>query len=80
MEKIPRIGVGVIIKKRGKVLLIKRKNSHGDGTWAFVGGHLEFGETPAECAKREVFEEVGIKIKNVKTTVFTNDFFKKEKK
>ena len=80
MDKIPRVGIGVIIRNKGKVLLIKRKNSHGDGTWAFVGGHLEFGESPEVCAKREVFEEVEIKIKNPRVTVFTNDFFKKEKK
>jgi 8-oxo-dGTP diphosphatase len=42
--KRPKVGVGVIIKKDGKVLMGKRKNAHGDGTWSFTGGHLEFGE------------------------------------
>jgi 8-oxo-dGTP diphosphatase len=49
--KFPRVGVGVIIIKNNKVLLLKRKASHGIGTWAFVGGHLEFNETLEECAK-----------------------------
>lgn len=30
-------------------------------TWETQGGHIENGETPLECAKRELFEESGIK-------------------
>lgn len=80
MENLPKVGIGTIITKGKKVLLLKRKGSHGEGTWAFVGGHLEFGETPEACAKREVFEEIGIKIKNPKAVAFTNDLFPKENK
>ena len=59
-EKIPRVGLAVIIKKEGKVLLGKRKNSHGNNTWNFPGGHLEFGEDFEDCALREVKEETGL--------------------
>lgn len=76
----PKIGVGVIIVKENKVLIGKRKNSHGEGTWAFPGGHLEFGETPEQCAKREVLEEVGIKVKNLSRVPYTNDIFELEGK
>lgn len=31
----PKVGVGVAIIKDGKVLLGKRKNAHGEGTWSF---------------------------------------------
>lgn len=79
-NKRPKVGLGVIIKKEGKVLLSKRKGSHGEGTWSFPGGHLEFGETLEECACREVLEETGIHIKNIKEASFTNDVFKKEQK
>jgi 8-oxo-dGTP diphosphatase len=41
-EKRPKVGVGIIVLQEGKVLLGKRKNSHGEGTWAFGGGHLEW--------------------------------------
>ncbi len=80
MRKLPNVGVGVIIKRDGKILLGKRKNAHGDGSWSFPGGHLEFNEDPKDCAEREVMEEVGINIKNMKTGPYTNDVFKKENK
>lgn len=80
-EDRPKVGVGVIIvNSRKQVLLLQRKNAHGDGTWAFIGGHLEYGETLEECARREVYEEVGIKLKNFGRTTFTNDIFIEEKK
>lgn len=80
MEERPKVGVAVIVMKDKKVLIYKRKNAHGAETWAFPGGHLEFGETPEECAIREVDEEAGITIKNVRRGPFTNDLFKKDNK
>ena len=41
----PRVGIAAIVKKDNKVLLGKRKGSHGSGAWNFPGGHLEFFET-----------------------------------
>lgn len=64
--KIPLTGVGVMIFKNGKVLLAKRKGSHGEGEYAFPGGHLEYLESVEDCAKRETKEECGIEIKDVK--------------
>ncbi len=42
----PKVGVGVMILKDGKVLLAKRKGSHGNGEFAFPGGHMDFYEMP----------------------------------
>lgn len=78
--KIPRIGVGVIIEKNGRVLLIKRTNVHGTGSWSTPGGHLEHGESPEECAIREVKEETGVDIGDVKFRGITNDLFEVSKK
>jgi len=79
-EKRPYIGVAVIVVRHHKVLLGKRKNSHGAGTWQFPGGHLEFGESIEACARRELFEETGLSIIDMRKGPFTNDFFEAEKK
>ncbi len=76
----PRVGVGVIVIKNGKVLLGRRKNSHGAGSWQFPGGHLEFAETVFQCALREVSEETGLVIQNLRTGPYTNDYFRSEGK
>lgn len=76
MEDIIKIGTHVIIVKNGKVLLGKRKNSGGAGTYGLPGGHLEFNESPEECIKREVLEETNLKIKNIRFITYTNDLFK----
>lgn len=80
MTKRPLVGVAVIIMKDRKVLLGKRKISHGEGTWALPGGHLEFNETLEDCARREVFEETGLIIKNIRYGAFTNDIFSGDQK
>ncbi|WKZ26560.1 MAG: NUDIX domain-containing protein [Candidatus Paceibacterota bacterium] len=61
----PKVGVGVMILKENKILLGKRKGSHGEGEYAFPGGHLEYMESFADCARREVNEECGIEIENI---------------
>ncbi len=76
----PRVGIGVILCDGTRVLLGRRCGSHGSETWCFPGGHLEFGETPAECAKRELLEETGLTATNFVTGPCTNDIFKDEGK
>jgi 8-oxo-dGTP diphosphatase len=79
-ENRPKVGVGVAVIKGDKVLLGKRKSAHGDGTWCFPGGHLEFNESWEECAFRETIEETDISIKNIRFGTVTNDIFQEEKK
>lgn len=62
----PLVGFGVMVMRDGKVLLGKRKGSHGAGEYAWPGGHLEYMESIVEAAKREVREEAGIEIDNVR--------------
>ena len=65
--RYPRVGIGVMIQnKKGEVLLGLRQGSHGNGEWCFPGGHLEFGETVFETAKREVKEETGLDVNQFK--------------
>ena len=59
----PLVGVGVMVKnKNGEILLGLRRSPHGQGTWSFPGGHLEFGETMAQAAIRETKEETGLEV------------------
>jgi 8-oxo-dGTP diphosphatase len=75
MPEYPRVGVGVIVTKDDRVLLIKREGVHGQGTWSTPGGHLEYGESPEGCAARETLEETGVDITNVRALGYTNDVF-----
>jgi 8-oxo-dGTP diphosphatase len=78
----PAVGVLVILQFNNKILLGKRKGSHGNGEWCFPGGHMELYETPEECGKRELEEETGINLKHL-TPIdmgYTNDIFYDSKK
>lgn len=59
----PMVGVGILVVQETeddiKVLLGKRKGSHGEGEWATPGGHMENGEAPEDAALRELAEECG---------------------
>jgi 8-oxo-dGTP diphosphatase len=79
-EKQARVGIGVIVLKDGEFLIQRRKGSHGTGTWSIPGGHLEFGESFAETARREVLEETGVTIKNIRFGAVTNDILPSDDK
>lgn len=74
-EPLPRVGVGVIVVRDGLVLLGLRQGSHGAGTWALPGGHLEFGESVEQCAAREVREETGLDIRRAAQATYSSDLF-----
>ena len=76
----PIVGVGVIIVRDGLVLLGERIGSHGSGTWALPGGHLEFGEAVEQCAAREVREETGLELQDIKAGPYSSDLFASEHK
>ncbi len=77
---LPGVGVGVIIQRGDQVLLLRRINAHGSGTWSSPGGHLEFQETFEECAIREVKEETNLDILSPRFVAVTNDVFLAEGK
>jgi 8-oxo-dGTP diphosphatase len=58
----PIAAVGVLIQDKDKVLLIKRGTEPGKGSWSIPGGMIELGETAREAGKREVEEEIGLKV------------------
>lgn len=79
LNQRPKVGIGVAVVKENSVLLGKRKGSHGSGDWAFPGGHLEFSETPHECAYRELLEETGLTAASIFPGPWTNDVFNSDK-
>lgn len=63
------LGCGAVIRNSaGKILLMQRgpKSKNEAGTWTIPGGSVEFGETMAQAAVREIKEELGIDIKILK--------------
>jgi 8-oxo-dGTP diphosphatase len=76
----PAVGVAVVVIRGDKVLVGRRRGAHGSGLWSFPGGHLEFYETIEDCAQREVLEETGIHIRNIRHGPFTNNIFRGERK
>lgn len=79
MKSQPKVGLAAIIHHNGKVLLGKRKGTHGNSTWGMPGGHLEMGESLEECIEREVMEETGLIVTSIKFAAVTNDIFSPEK-
>ncbi|MEM5477074.1 NUDIX hydrolase [Pacificibacter sp. AS14] len=60
MSQLPKLGALAVVLRDGAALLVQRKNPPDAGTWGFAGGHVEFGETFAEAAVRELSEETGV--------------------
>ncbi len=58
----PIVGVGAVVLKDEKVLLIRRGREPMLGRWSLPGGALELGETLNEAAAREVLEETGLRV------------------
>ena len=58
----PLVGVGGLIHRDGKILLIRRKFEPNKGRWSLPGGLMEIGEDPESAATREVREELGIQV------------------
>jgi len=57
---------GLIFDKEGRILLVLRGREPGENQWCLPGGFVETDETPIQAAKREVFEETGIKVSSPK--------------
>lgn len=65
---VTRLGTLCYIRDNGKTLMVyrnKKLNDMHQGKWNGLGGKLEPGETPEECAAREVYEESGLLVKNL---------------
>jgi 8-oxo-dGTP diphosphatase len=68
------------VRRDRELLLVRRAGPHGSGAWSTPGGHLDFGEEPAQCAARETEEETGVAIGPARFMGVTNDVFEADGK
>ncbi len=56
-----RFSINVLENSESEILLLKRSRDStlGPGQWGFPAGHIEQGESPLQCARRELIEEIG---------------------
>jgi 8-oxo-dGTP diphosphatase len=62
--------VGLV--RDGRILLIKRAYAPYQNLWTFPGGRMEAGETPEQCAVRELQEELAITVRNPRLALTQN--------
>jgi ADP-ribose pyrophosphatase YjhB (NUDIX family) len=59
----PLVGIGIVVlKPPHEVLLIRRGRAPMQGVWALPGGGQELGETAEAAARRELLEETGLTV------------------
>jgi 8-oxo-dGTP diphosphatase len=59
----PVVGVGGVVIRDGRALLIKRGSAPLKDQWSIPGGTLELGESIQEGVRRELLEETGIEVR-----------------
>ena len=61
------VSAGIIRRQDGKVLICQRgEGRHNAHLWEFPGGKLEAGESPCDCLKRELLEELSLPVENLR--------------
>src|SRR5262245_30801970 len=77
-DRRPQVGMGVLVMRRGRVLLGRRRASDGEGWFAASAGPIDSGERFAQAARREVREETGLEIADLKLLSVGNYVFRRE--
>jgi ADP-ribose pyrophosphatase YjhB (NUDIX family) len=58
----PVVGVGAVVVRDGRALIVRRAHEPRKGEWSLPGGLLNLGESLADAARREVKEETGLDV------------------
>jgi len=64
--KVVEVGLGIVVREGHILICRRRSNGSFGGFWEFPGGKIEPGETPAECVRRELREELDISVTTVR--------------
>ena len=72
-------GVAVIVTHQHKVLFGQRKSGHSGFEWQLPGGWIEAGESPEQAARREVHEETGLQLEELRFVGITSNVFSAHK-
>lgn len=58
----PVVGVGAVVVRDGRALIVKRAHEPRQGEWSLPGGRLELGESLQDAARREIKEETNLDV------------------
>lgn len=56
------VGVGAVVVRGGRALVVRRAHEPRKGEWSLPGGLLDLGESLEDAARREVKEETGLDV------------------
>ena len=56
------VGVGAVVVRNGKALIVKRGHEPRKGEWSLPGGMLDLGESLTDAVRREIKEETGLDV------------------
>src|SRR5882672_10658394 len=56
------VAVGIILRDNQVLVTRRQEGSHLAGSWEFPGGVIQHGESPEEAVRREIAEELGVRV------------------
>lgn len=75
VELVSLLCVDIILKHKGKYILVKRKNEPLKGQWWVIGGRVLKGEKVLDAAKRKIKDETGLWFTNLTQTGIYEDSY-----
>jgi 8-oxo-dGTP diphosphatase len=74
-RSLPRAAAKVAIIEDRRVLMVRGRRGVTQGMWNLPGGFVDYGEHPADGARREIFEELGMKVRLIRLLGIYSEVF-----
>ena len=71
----PKPCVAVLIERDGRLLLVRRGVEPAKGMWDIPGGFIDYDESAEEAARREILEETGLRLANLRYRASVADVY-----